>query len=94
MAEKNTVGSFMIKALAVLVLFNFIYTMLGYIANTYDAELNYIIDTLGTGWLFSPAVDFLRTMWSWILLLLTDATALAVLFFIALIEEAYNTRWR
>jgi len=94
MADKNTIGSYIMKALTVLILFNLIYTALGYVANTYDAELDYIFESLGTGWLFSPVIDFLQTLWNWIILLLTDTIALAVIFFIALVEEAYSTKWK
>ena len=94
MARENTVGSFMLKSFLVLGAFNMIYVVLKMFVDYYNNYVSFITQTFGTGWLFSPVVEFLLGLWGWMRLLFIDMTALAVLFFISMTEEAYSTKWK
>ena len=95
MVEKNTIGSFMLKALAVVIGFNFIYSLMVLFIGYFKEYINELFSEFGYGWVFSPVVDFLSNgILAWLFLLFTDTMAFAVILFISLIWEAFNTRWK
>lgn len=94
-SQRETVGSFTLKALFVLVGFNFIYGLVVGIVNTLRGQVEAVVGAFGTGWLFSPVVNFLTSgVLPWLLLLFTDSMAFAVIIFLSMIEEAYSTEWQ
>ena len=94
MSDKNTVGSYTVKALLILVAFNLLYTLIKMIIDYINSYVVSIVNTFGTGWVFSPVVEFLLGLWGWYRLLLLDVTAVAIIMFISMVEEAYSTKWR
>ena len=95
MSEKNTVGSFVLKALLIVVGFNFIYSMLVFFVDYLKGWADWLTSTFGTGWFLYTFVSFLKDgVLAWLFLILADATAIAVILFISMILEAYETEWK
>ena len=93
MSERTTLGEFVLKSLAIIVLFDFIFSIIKmYVYYTSQTETS-IVNTFGTGWVFSPIVQFLLSVWRWIALILSNIIAFAVIIAISLLREAFESKW-
>lgn len=93
MSERTTLGEFVLKSLAIIVLFDFIFSMIKMLVYYISQTETGVINTFGTGWVFSPVVQFLLSVWSWIALILTNMIAFAVVIAIGLLREAFESKW-
>ena len=94
-SRRFTIGTLLLVGLLLLVCFDTIVSLFSWLATAFGGAINVVENiTQENAGPFQEFANFLKSTWSWLAFIFTTPIALAVLIFISMLYEAFESRWR
>jgi len=94
MSEKYTIGRYVLVILALFIGFSYIVSLSSWYFGLIDDMVGYMQSVMGSGGVLSTFLGFLLNMLLWYIYIFETPIPLAVIIVIALVYEAFESRWR